>query len=329
METTFPTPTQRRRRSVPRTDPRAATLLKGRDLNIETRHIPLATGVTLNVAIGGAEDGEPILFLHGFPESHRTWRHQLADLSRDHKVVAPDQRGFAGSDKPEGVENYETDKIVEDVIALADALGLEGFTLVGHDWGGAAAWLAALTHPYRVKRLVIVNAPHPLLFQKSVIEDAAQRAASQYIRAFRSPAMEAGIAAMGLEAFLEKGLLAHADAAKLEPEERQAYLDDWSREGALTSMLNWYRASRIEVPALGEEAKPPLWTHAPFPHLEMPTLVIWGLRDKALLPVQLEGLHSLVDDLRLVTSATAGHFVTWEEAELVTGAIRDFIAETG
>jgi pimeloyl-ACP methyl ester carboxylesterase len=294
--------------------------------DLGTRRIPLSTGVTLNVAVGGREDAEPILFLHGFPESHRTWRHQLRDLARDHFVVAPDQRGFAGSDKPQGVENYETDRIVEDVVALADALGLKSFTLVGHDWGGAAAWLAALTHPYRVKRLVIVNAPHPLIFQKSVIEDEAQRAASQYIRAFRSPAMEAGIKAMGLETFLEKGLLSHVEKAKLEPEEKQAYLDDWSQEGALTAMLNWYRASTIEVPAVGEEAKAPLWTHAPFPHLKMPTLVIWGLKDKALLPVQLEGLHQLVDDLRIVTSASAGHFVTWEEPELVTSAIRDFVA---
>src|SRR3954470_16285429 len=197
-----------------------------------TRRIALSTGVTLNTCVGGPVGGEPILFLHGFPESHRTWRHQLRDLARDHFVVAPDQRGFAGSDKPQGVENYETDRIVEDVVALAEALGLKSFTLIGHDWGGAAACLAALTHPYRVKRLVIVNAPHPLIFQKSVIEDEAQRAASQYIRAFRSPAMETGIRAMGLETFLEKGLLSHVEEAKLEPEERQAYLDDWAREGA-------------------------------------------------------------------------------------------------
>ncbi len=297
-------------------------------MSLETRRIPLSTGVTLNVAVGGPSDAEPILFLHGFPESHRTWRHQLRDLSRDYFVVAPDQRGFAGSDKPEGVATYETDKIVADVMALADTLGLEGFTLVGHDWGGAVAWLVALTHPYRVKRLVIVNAPHPLIFQKSLIEDEAQRAASQYISLFRSPAAEIGIKAMGLETFLEKGLLAHADASKLEPEERQAYLDDWEQDGALTAMLNWYRASKVEVPAVSEEAKAPLWTHTPFPHIQMPTLVIWGLKDTALLPVQLEGLHGLVDDLRIVTSATAAHFITWEEPDTVTHAIRDLIAET-
>lgn len=294
--------------------------------DLREERIALSTGITLNVRLGG--EGEPIVFLHGFPESHRTWRHQLADLARDHFVVAPDQRGFAASDRPEAVEEYEADKIVSDLVALAEALGLDGFTLVGHDWGGAVAWLAALTHPSRVKRLIIVNAPHPLIFQKALIEDEAQRAASQYIRAFRNPAMERMIEAMGLETFFEKSFGAHVDLGVIPPEEKAAYLRDWSRPGALTAMLNWYRASKIEVPAVGEDADLPLWTRAPFPSLSMPTLVVWGMKDKALLPVQLDGLHDLVDDLRLVTVEEAGHFIPWERPEVVTGAIRDFIAET-
>jgi pimeloyl-ACP methyl ester carboxylesterase len=296
--------------------------------DLQYKRIPLATGVTLNVASAGPGDGEPILFLHGFPESHRTWRHQLDGLSDLYRVYAPDQRGFAASDRPEGVENYETDKIVADVMALADSLGLDGFTLVGHDWGGAVAWTAALTHPHRIKRLIIVNAPHPLVFQKSLIDDAAQREASQYITFFRSPAAEAAITAMGLENFLDRVMLSHADATKLPAEERQNYLDDWSQPGVLTTMLNWYRASKISVPAPGDEAKAPLWTSAPFPKLKMPTLVIWGLKDTALLPVQLDGLHDLIDDLRLVTSPSASHFITWEEPGIVTSAIRDFLAES-
>jgi pimeloyl-ACP methyl ester carboxylesterase len=294
----------------------------------ETRRISLSTGVALNVRIAGPPEGPPLILLHGFPESHRTWRHQIADLSRDYRVIAPDQRGFAGSDKPQGVEAYETGTIVDDVLALADALDVKHFTLVGHDWGGAVAWAAALKHPFRVKRLVVVNAPHPLIFQKSLVEDAAQRAASQYVTVLRNPLAETGIRAMGLENFLEKVLLSHADASRLEPEERQAYLDQWAQKDALTAMLNWYRAAAIEVPAPGEEAKAPLWTKLPFPHVHQPTLVVWGLKDTALLPVQLEGLHRLVPDLRIVTSATAGHFITWEEPETVTQAIRDFLAET-
>jgi len=291
--------------------------------------IALPTGVTLNVQAGGPEDAEPIVFLHGFPESHRTWRAVAPDLARDFRVVAPDQRGFGGSDRPEGVEAYKTDRIVEDLIALADGLGLGSFTLVGHDWGGAVAWLAALRHADRIARLVIVNAPHPLVFQKSLIEDAAQRAASQYMNAFRNPAMERGIEAMGLEAFYAKSFGAHVDLAAIPAREKKAYLEDWGRPGALTAMLNWYRASEIVVPQVGEDVAAPAWTGAPFPRLEMPTLVIWGLGDKALLPVQLGGLDALIDDLRIVTIPDAGHFVPWEQPETVAGAIRDFMADAG
>ncbi|MEA3041164.1 MAG: hypothetical protein QOC65_653 [Sphingomonadales bacterium] len=296
--------------------------------DLKTERIPLSTGVTLNVRHGGREGAPTILFLHGFPESHRTWRNQLDGLSRDYYVVAPDQRGFAGSDRPEGVESYRTDTIVEDALALMDALGIDHFTLAGHDWGGAVAWTAALKHPARVRRLIIVNAPHPLVFQRSLIDDEAQRAASQYISFFRSPAAEAGIAAMGLETFLEKVLLTHSDPTRLPVEERQHYLDDWQQPGALTAMLNWYRASALEVPMPGEDAKAPLWTQGPFPKLHMQTLVVWGLKDPALLPVQLEGLPDLVADLRIVSSKTAGHFIPWEEPGTVTAAIRDFLAES-
>jgi pimeloyl-ACP methyl ester carboxylesterase len=296
--------------------------------DIETTRIGLPTGVTLKVALGGLEEAEPIVFLHGFPESHRTWRHQLANLARDFRVIAPDQRGFGGSDKPHEVDAYKADRIVEDLIALADALGVGRFTLVGHDWGGAASWLAALRHSDRLSRLVIVNAPHPLVFQRSLIDDEGQRAASQYIRAFRSPGMEAGIRAMGYERFFEKSFSPHVDLRLVSPIEREAYLADWSQDGALTAMLNWYRASGIEVPEVGEKAHKPVWTLAPFPKIKVPTLVVWGLKDKALLPSQLEGLHDLVPDLRIVVERDAGHFIPWEKPEVVTAAIRDFIAET-
>ena len=287
--------------------------------------IALPTGVTLNVQLGGARSGEKIIFLHGFPESHRTWREILPVLAEDYFVVAPDQRGFGASDKPPGVENYRTDRILEDLIALADALELETFTLVGHDWGGAVAWLAALRHPDRIKRLVILNAPHPLIFQKSLIDDANQRAASQYITAFRTPGMEQALEAMGLETFYAKTFASHADIAKVPEEERAAYLADWGQPGALTAMLNWYRASEIVVPAPGEAATAPAWTKGPFPSLKVPTLVVWAMRDTALLPVQLGGLYDLVDDLRIVQVPDAGHFIPWEKPGPVIRAIGDFM----
>lgn len=291
---------------------------------IRTEPVPLSTGITLSVATG-PRNGEPILFLHGFPESHRTWRRVLPELAADHFVVAPDQRGFAGSDRPGSVHAYRAECAVEDLLALADALAIGRFTLVGHDWGGAVAWLAALRHPDRVARLVIVNAPHPLIFQKSLIEDPAQRAASQYMRAFRSPAMERGIAAMGLNAFFEKSFGAHVDLARIPAGEKANYLDQWRQEGALTAMLAWYRASTIEVPAIGEAASLPAWTEAPFPAVTVPTFVVWGMKDRALLPVQLEGLDALVPDLRILRVEDAGHFLPWERPGPLVAAIRDFV----
>lgn len=293
---------------------------------LDTTRVSLATGVTLRVAFGGPEAGEPVILLHGFPESHRTWRHVAPDLARDHRVIVPDQRGFGGSDKPQGVEHYRIEETVADIFALADAFGVERFTLVGHDWGGAISWTAALRHPERLSRLVVVNAPHPLVFQRSVIDDPAQRQASQYIRAFRSPMMEKGIDAMGLETFFAKSFGGHVDLALVPPEERQAYLDDWRQEGALTAMLNWYRASHLDVPAMDEHALGPAWTRAPFPKVTVPTLVVWGMRDKALLPLQLDGLDDLVEDLTIVRIEEAGHFVPWERRAPVIAAIRAFLA---
>ena len=292
---------------------------------LETTRVSLGTGVTLKVAFGGPQDGEPLILLHGFPESHRTWRHVAADLARDHRVIVPDQRGFAGSDKPEGVEHYRVEETVADIYALADAFGIERFTLVGHDWGGAISWAAALRQPERLSRLVIINAPHPLIFQRSVVDDPAQRAASQYIRAFRSPMIEKGIDAMGLETFFAKSFGGHVDLALVPPEERGAYLDDWRQDGALTAMLNWYRASHLDVPAMDEHAVGPAWIRAPFPKVTVPTLVVWGMRDKALLPLQLDGLDDLVDDLTVVRIEEAGHFVPWERPEPVIAAIRAFL----
>ena len=284
--------------------------------------LALPTGVTLNVATAGAPDAEPIVFLHGFPESHRTWREVAPALAEDYFVVCPDQRGFGASDKPEGVEQYRTERIVEDLIALADALELKRFTLVGHDWGGAVAWLAALRHPDRLNRLIIVNAPHPLVFQKSLIDDAAQRAASQYITAFRNPGDGAGARRDGAGDVLRRRPSPAMPTSRKSPARSgSAYLADWRAPGALTAMLNWYRASEVVVPAPGETAELPAWTKLPFPVLKVPTLVIWAMRDTALLPVQLGGLGDLVENLKIVQVPDAGHFIPWEKPAPVVRAI--------
>ena len=287
--------------------------------------IALPTGVSLDVATAGHPAAPAMIFLHGFPESHRTWRHQIPEFARDHFVIAPDQRGFARSDKPEGVENYTPDKPVGDMLALARHFGKERFTLIGHDWGGAIAWMAALQNPQAVERLIILNAPHPLVFQRSMFDGLDQRRASQYIRSFRDPAIETMIAGIGVEAFFDKTFVGHADADKLAAE-RPFYVDQWSQPGALTAMFNWYRASAIQVPAMDENPPRPAFVDAPFPPVTPPTLVIWGMGDTALLPCQLEGLDALVPRLTVVRVPEAGHFVPWEAPDAVNRAIRDWLA---
>ncbi|WP_242098062.1 alpha/beta hydrolase [Sphingomonas sp. CROZ-RG-20F-R02-07] len=289
------------------------------------QRIALATGVELDVAVAGDPAAPPIILLHGFPESHRTWRHVMPDLARDHFVLAPDQRGYARSSKPEGVAAYAADRIVADLLALADHFGIARFTLVGHDWGGAVAWMAALKHPDRVARLAIVNAPHPFVFQKTIFDEPAQRRASQYIRAFRDTGIDQGLVGAGLERFLGTTFAKHI-TGPIAGEDKAAYLDEWSQPGAMTGMLNWYRASAVIVPAMDETPERPGFLDGPFPPTQMPVLAIWGMQDTALLPSQLEGLADHVPDLT-VAKVDAGHFVPWEKPDAVIAALRRWLPE--
>ena len=297
---------------------------------IEQRRLALSTGITMNVALAGPDDAPPVFLLHGFPESHRTWR-ALAPLLADKlRLIMPDLRGFGASDKPPDVADYATGHLLADLFALADALGIERFALVGHDWGGAIAWAAAIGAPRnkqrpRIERLAIINSPHPLIFQRSLIDDPVQRAASQYMNAFRDPAMEAGIARMGLDAFFDKSFSRHVDLATMEPDERRSYLADWGQPGALTAMLNWYRASRIVVPKVGEETAMPDWVEHGVPKIRVPVRVIWGLDDQALLPVQLEGIGEVGDDVEVVPLSGVGHFAPWQAPRKVADALAPFL----
>ncbi|WP_037499049.1 alpha/beta fold hydrolase [Sphingomonas jaspsi] len=292
---------------------------------IEQRKVALSTGIAMNVATAGPADGPPAIFVHGFPESHRTWRGLVPLLSDKVRMIMPDLRGFGATDKPHDVADYATDTLVADLFALADAIRAERFALVGHDWGGAIAWASALRGSPRIERLAIVNSPHPLIFQKSLIEDPAQRAASQYMNAFRNPAMEAGIARMGMEAFFDKSFTPHVDLASISAEERQGYIDDWSQPGAMTAMLNWYRASRIVVPGPDEAASMPDWVTNGVPKLNIPVRIVWGLDDKALLPIQLEGIGEVGDDVEVFPLPDVGHFAPWQAPDQVAAALRPFL----
>jgi pimeloyl-ACP methyl ester carboxylesterase len=292
----------------------------------EFRRVPLKTGVTLNVALAGDPAGSAVILLHGFPESHRTWREIAPRLQDRVRLIMPDQRGFAGSDRPQDVEEYQTAKLVDDVFALADALGLEQFALVGHDWGGAIAWPAALRADPRLTRLVIINAPHPTIFQKSVIEDEDQRAASQYIIAFRTPGFEKAIEVMGYEKFFQKTFARYVNLGSIPEAEKRQYIADWSQPGGLTAMLNWYRAAKVIVPPPGVTVPLPDWLLRAFPKVKVPTLVIWGMKDMALLPLQLDGLEQLVEDLTIVRLPHVGHFAPWEAPNDIADALKPFLA---
>ncbi|QIG79184.1 alpha/beta fold hydrolase [Stakelama tenebrarum] len=290
------------------------------------QRVDLPTGVSLDVAVEGDPANPPVILLHGFPESHRTWRDIIPDLARDHHVIAPDQRGYARSSKPEGVAKYAPQEILADLIALADHFGIGKFTLVGHDWGGAIAWMAAILRPDRVERLVILNAPHPVVFQQTLITDKDQRAASQYMRAFRSEGFENAIDARGMLSFFERNFAAHIPVP-IPEEEKAIYLDQWTQPGALSAMLNWYRASSIEVPPVEAEIDKPTFPIPELPPIAMPTLVVWGMKDPALLPCQLDGLEAHVRDLTIVRVAEAGHFIPWERPDAVIAALRGWFAE--
>ena len=296
------------------------------------QRVRLANAIELDVVDIGPKDAPALIFLHGFPESHRTWRHQIAHLSRRFRCIAPDQRGYRGSSKPAGVENYTPDKLIGDVFLLADALGVKDFTILGHDWGGAIAWGVALTGQAlgRVTRAVIANAPHPTIFPRLLYTNQVQRAASQYFRDFRDPANDALVREFGLGALLEKAFGGRDQSPRLEPAEREALLKDWANPDAAIAMLNWYRASPMEVlPMDAPYALPDGWKPFPIPQLTIPTLVIWALDDHALPPENLEGMDAIIDDLTVVKVPDCGHFVPWEAPAAVNAALDEFLGRTG
>ena len=295
------------------------------------KRVTLASGIELDVVDEGPADAPALIFLHGFPESHRTWRHQVAHFADRFRCVAPDQRGYRGSSKPQEVEAYTPDKLIGDVFQLADALGIERFTVLGHDWGGAIAWGVALAGQMngRVVRAVIANAPHPAVFQKLLYTNEHQRTSSQYMRGFRDTANDALVREHGLGGILLQEIKWDRPDA-MEPAERAQLMADWQDRDAAFGMLNWYRASPIDIPPLDAPYElPEGWTPPPLPNLTIPTLVIWGMEDLALPPENLEGLDAIIDELSVVEVAESGHFVPWEAPAAVNSAIEAFLARTG
>ena len=269
--------------------------------------------VTLNVVEAGPADGPPVILLHGFPEFWWSWRQQIGPLAAaGFRVVAPDGRGYNLSDRPPGLDAYRLDRLAADVLALADALGFARFRLVGHDWGGIVAWRVAAKHPDRVERLAILNAPHPGTWLKVVRSDPAQMRRSWYIAFFQLPWLpERALAADGF-AFLRKALTGSGRRKTFSALDIERYREAWARPGALTAMLNWYRAL-LRRPA------------GPTGRVRVPTLIIWGRRDSALGERFAPDSAALCDDARILWFDCATHWVQHEEAVAVTDALREHL----
>jgi pimeloyl-ACP methyl ester carboxylesterase len=269
------------------------------------------------------------MFVHGFPEFWYEWKNQLAEFGRDHQAVAPDMRGYNLSSKPADVDQYRVGYLVEDLRALAEHLGHKKFVLVGHDWGGAVAWAFAVFHPDYLEKLIIINAPHPGVFERELRENPAQQRASQYMLVFRSARAEQTLLANDYAALVDAVLAEGLKQGYFTEEDRKAYIEAWSQPGALTGGLNYYRAAGIGPPTReGADWRATDNRASGLSSLtvRVPTLVIWGEKDEALLTGNLEGLDGFVPDLTVKRIPDGSHWVIHEKPGLVNSYIRDFIA---
>lgn len=269
--------------------------------------------------------GKIILFLHGFPEFWYAWKNQVGEFGKDMRAVAVDMRGYNLSDKPEKVDDYSISKLVEDVRALIDKLDKgKKVVLVGHDWGGAIAWVFAAMHPDYVDKLVIVNGPHPGIFARELANNPDQQKASGYMNLFKSPQAEGALSANNYGA-LVNAVINGSKPGSFTEEDKKEYLKAWAQPGAITGGLNYYRAAKLGPPAAGAKAEdlPKL----PSLDVKVPTLVIWGEKDTALLVGNLDGLDKFVPNLTIKRIPNGSHWVVHEEPETINKMIRDFVSK--
>lgn len=266
-----------------------------------------------------------VVLLHGFPEFWYAWRDVLPALGADFHAVAPDLRGFNLSSKPAAVADYRIGAVVGDLIALIRALGHERATVVGHDWGGAAAWTMAIAQPQLVERLMILNSPHPVLFARALASDRAQQEASEYMNWLRAAGSEQLLAENDFERlagfFLRMGGNDWFDAVLA-----RAYRAAWTQPGALAGGVNYYRATPLHPPTATEPGAKALQLRSEDFTVRVPTRVIWGELDSALLTSLLDGLDELVPELSVLHWPQASHWLIHEYPARVAAAISEFAA---
>lgn len=272
-------------------------------------------GIRLHTAIAGPVDGELVVLLHGFPEFSYGFHRQMEFLAENgYRVVAPDQRGYYLSDKPALIEDYTIDKLRDDIVGLIEAFGETSAIVIGHDWGGAVAWHLAASKPDCVKKLVAINIPHPAAMPSVLLKNPLQWLKSSYMAFFQLPEVpEKLMAANGFES-MKQAIKGTARPDAFTEQELERYKEAWSQLGALTGMLNWYRALRKG--SLMQMPKTPIG---------MPVRILWGLGDQFLTPMLATESLKYCQDAELVWIGEATHWVHHEQPAIVNRLIKEFL----
>jgi epoxide hydrolase 4 len=272
-------------------------------------------GVPLHFVQAGPPTGPLLFLLHGFPEFWFAWREYIEPLAQaGFHVVAPDQRGYNLSGQPNGVDAYRLDRLADDIFDLADALGGETFQVAGHDWGAAVAWWMATRRPSRLRRMVALSAPHPAVWRRAMTEDREQRKRSRYVQMLRLPWLPELLIKSGGYSGLVKAFETATRLEAFAPDVLAEYQSAWRRPGALTAMLNWYRAlfrQDLPIPAVGS--------------LPTPTLVLWGDRDPYARPELADESAALCANARVVHFADASHWLAHDETAAVREQLLNFL----
>lgn len=298
---------------------------------IQTSMVRLPHGITLScrAAGPGAADGTlpsahvpSVMLLHGFPEGAFAWDEVMTRLAPHARCLAPNLRGFERSSSPREVEAYRARHLMQDIEALVQQTGRPLDLLVAHDWGGAVAWNLAAMRPELMGRLLIINSPHPATFLRELRGNPAQQAASAYMNFLCRPDAEALLAANNfarLWPFFER----MGGQAWLHESQRARYRELWSL--GLTGGLNFYRASPLRPPMAHDPDSARTLNDLQLPDglttARVPTAVLWGESDHALLPCLLDGLDRWVPDLRVTRVPQASHWIVHEHPQLVVEEI--------
>jgi pimeloyl-ACP methyl ester carboxylesterase len=300
---------------------------------IETAHWRLASGIELHARLCGPAGAPLLVFLHGFPEAAFVWDDLLRHFGHRYRCVAPCLRGFAPTSAPADPARYRARELLEDLDGLLDALGARPVeAVIAHDWGGGIAWAAAARHPEWMRRLVIVNSPHPGVFLRELQHNPRQQEASAYMNFLCRPDAEALLAQddyARLWPFFTR--MGAADPAApggnwLTPERRAQYREVWS--AGLTGGCNYYRASPLRPPTPEDRSVLELVLPADRLTVRVPTLVVWGELDIALPPSLLDGLEAYVPDLQIVRVPDASHWIVHEQPTLLAEEIEQHLART-